>query len=215
LLIAPRLIGEYIDYQGNEYCGTTIDAGCFGWCCPTCCHEKCGNCRDDIAPEMLLGALFKPFTPTPLPYFHQRANERYLPVLINGISMKAVGDSGSKENCISLRYAKKIKARESPYRTKWSFFRASHQRTRDTFYQIFRHDLQFCKRALPSFAFPCADFMCSFEPFICDVVLGRRFVRDTGTLDQCQNRFQSRKTVVTNERVVRSIGSHIEEHVHC
>ena len=53
-----------------------------------------------------------------------------------------------------------------------------------------------------------------FENLVCDLILGRQFLRDTKTLEHHQERFEDIKGGLEDTAIVRSVGT-VREHVYC
>jgi hypothetical protein len=128
-----------------------------------------------------------------------RSKQKRLPIFLNGVLVKKVrADSGSELNCISEKPAKKIGASLKPM----------HQ----------DHRLPVKGMNISSFAtaFICCNFpseasLGEFEFFVfkklkCDILIGRAFLRGTGTLDKHQHRLKDLETRAQSIPVINSTG---------
>jgi hypothetical protein len=199
-------------------CGAHRGEEVYGEKCRECLHYRCNNCDD---PGCIFGggeswgysaASSSPTLPeaTDNPMLHLRAYRRRLRVLLDYVLVeKACADSGCEVNCISEAYLSKIGVRISQSTRGKSFNLPVEGRSISSFSVI-----------LVNCRFPHAPFMpqmCEFFVFkklICDVILGRQFLRDTRTLDNHQERFEDINRGPRDTAIARSVGT-VREHVHC
>lgn len=200
-----------------------MDPALWGGTCPNDSHEPCHYCslRDSALSDN--GPRWDPknerlatghqssskINPTTLDStLHIRAKRRYLPMFLNdSLAVQICADSGSEINYITEAFARKLGAR------------------------ITRRNVVF---NLPTegkvlYGYGTASIRCKFpkEPFmpqviqffvfkrlLCDIVVGREFLRATRTLDMYQNRLKEVQGSIENLPAIRSVGR-VEEHIKC
>ncbi|KAH6666046.1 hypothetical protein B0J14DRAFT_605193 [Halenospora varia] len=187
--------------------------------CPNCGHADCSFCYRPQSQQRILVVPtgdslplddYQPSASTPNTIFHVRAPRRHLQMVIGNIFTPSVcADTGSDINCVSFSFIKRFGVRIAtegrpiafrlPIKGKriWSI-----------------GDIQL------ACSFPVEPYMrqtCKFyvfDSFVCDVIVGRKFLRKTGTLDLHQDRLQQIGYLTGNRAAVRSIGCS-KEHMWC
>jgi hypothetical protein len=135
---------------------------------------------------------------------HLRASKKLLPIYLkNVLTEHAYADSGSELNCISKSYLRKIGAGFT-------------LRRRDFKLPVKGLSIKSIGFSYITCRFPNGPPMkqtCTFQVFqslVCDVILGRQFLRLTQTLDMHQHRLIEIESTPNASKVVRSIQSGCE-----
>jgi hypothetical protein len=200
-------------------CGCDVNEAGYEEVCQECSHYKCMFCDDHGYGSGGRGSWgdsaassSSPTLPeaTENPMLHLRAYRKRLRVLLDYVLVeKACADSGCEVNCISEAYSSKIGARILKLTRGKSFN-----------LPVNGHSIGSIGVVLANCRFPRAPFMpqmCKFFVFkklICEVILGRQFLRDTRMLDNHQERFEDINRGLGDTAIVRSVGT-VREHVHC
>lgn len=136
---------------------------------------------------------------------HLIPTKKDLPIYLNGSPCRACADFGSAANIIDANYAREIKIRITPDRNCDPFLLPT-----------FGTLIWPIGRARISCAFPSEpetvkeyEFFV-FEHFVYPVIMGREFLRETGTLDWFQHRLHDRPLVKHDIPIVAFLGAEEE-----
>ncbi|KAE9364412.1 hypothetical protein N431DRAFT_431296 [Stipitochalara longipes BDJ] len=141
---------------------------------------------------------------------HARAKKRHLPMLLNSKLVDDVcADSGSDINCMTEAFAKKIGARMTQDATLQWFSLPIKGKS----FQSLGTVSIGCRFPSEISTIPSVCFFV-FKKLICNVIVGRNFLRDTQTLDLYQTRLRIAETQGIESPAIRSVGN-VREQIKC
>ena len=185
----------------------------WGETCPDCSHSKCYYCNIDSPrsfERLATGHHSSPETnPTLInSTLHIRAKKRCLPMFLNNIlAIQICADSGSEINCITEAFARKVGAKITQRNVVFNL-------------PIEGKVLYGYGTTSIGCKFPKEPYMSQrvqffvFKRLLCDIVVGREFLRTTRTLDFYQDRLKEVQGSIENLPAIRSVGS-VGEHIKC